>query len=345
MKVYAGMDLHSSKNYTGIINAQDERVYGSRLPNHLNSILLALGPFKDRLVGVVVESTYNWYWLVDGLQEEGYKVHLANPSAIKQYEGLKHTDDKWDSFWLAHMLRLNILPEGYIYPIEERPIRDLLRRRLLFVKQRTSHILSLESMFSRNLGIQMSGREIKKLEAKGVESLFDSYHLVLAAQSSVAAIRFLKKKIEIIEKEIKSQVRLREEFKWLQTIPGIGDILGFTIMLEVGDIGRFDKVGNYSSYCRCVKSERHSNKKKKGEGNRKNGNKYLAWAYVEAATFARRFCPNAKRFYQRKMAKTNSIVATKALSNKLARASYYIMRDQVPYDPGKLFGPSARVQQ
>jgi len=86
----------------------------------------------------VVESTYNWYWLVDGLQEEGYKVHLANPSAIKQYEGLKHTDDKWDSFWLAHMKRLNILPEGYIYPKEELPVRDILRRRLLFVQQRTA---------------------------------------------------------------------------------------------------------------------------------------------------------------------------------------------------------------
>ncbi len=63
-----------------------------------------------------VESTYNWYWLVDGLEEAGYKLHLTNPSAIQQYEGLKHTDDKWDSFWLAHMLRLGILPEGYIYP-------------------------------------------------------------------------------------------------------------------------------------------------------------------------------------------------------------------------------------
>ena len=76
----------------------------------------ALAPFKKDLAGVVVESTYNWYWLVDGLQEEGYKVHLANPAAIKQYKGLKHTDDRWDSFWLAHMRRLNILPEGYIYP-------------------------------------------------------------------------------------------------------------------------------------------------------------------------------------------------------------------------------------
>ena len=113
--------------------------------------------------------------------------------------------------------------------------------------------------------------------------------------------------------------------------------MGLTIMLEVGDIGRFFKVGNYSSYCRCVDSKRLSNGKKKGENNKKNGNKYLAWAYVEAAHFAIRYIPKAQRFYQQKMAKTNGAVATKALANKLARASYFVMRDQVPFDEDMLF--------
>jgi transposase len=157
MKAYAGIDLHSSNNYIGIINEQNQRLYGKRIPNDLDSVLLALEPFKKELSGVVVESTYNWYWLVDGLKDNGYKLHLANPAAIKQYEGLKHTDDKWDSFFLAHMLRLGILPEGYIYPKHERPLRDLLRRRLLLVRQRTMHILSLQSMINRNLAIRMSG--------------------------------------------------------------------------------------------------------------------------------------------------------------------------------------------
>lgn len=111
-----------------------------------------------------------------------------------------------------------------------------------------------------------------------------------------------------------------------------------TIMSETGDIGRFEKVGNYSSYCRCVKSERISNDKPKGRGNAKNGNKYLSRAYVEAANFAVRHSPEARWFWQRKMAKTNRIVATKALANKLARASYYIIRDRVPFDSEKLFG-------
>ena len=257
---------------------------------------------------------------------------MANPSAIKQYEGLKHTDDKWDAFWLAHMKRLNILPEGYIYPKEERPVRDILRRRLLFVRHRTAQILSLQSAIARNLSHKMSGKAIKKLREEDAEDLFDSPFLVLTAKSNIAVIRFLTKRIKTIENAVKSQAKLRKEFQLLKTIPGIGDILTLTIMLEVGDIGRFPKVGNYSSYCRCVKSDKISNKKKKGENNKKNGNRDLSWAYVEAANFAIRFSPEAQKFYQRKMAKTNKIVAIKALANKLARASYYIIRDQVAYD-------------
>jgi transposase len=337
MEAYAGIDLHARSNYTGVINEGDRRLFGKRLPNRLESVLEALEPFRQGLVGVVVESTYNWYWLVDGLCDHGYKVHLANPSAIKQYEGLKYTDDKWDSFWLAHMLRLGILPEGYIYPQKVRPVRDLLRRRLLFMRQRTAHILSLQTMINRHLARPMSGSVIKQLAQHDVDEMFDSPHLRLIGSSNVLAIGFLTERIKVIEGVVRSEVELQEPFKYLVTIPGIGLILGLTIMLEVGDMGRFAKVGQFCSYCRCVRSQRLSDQRKKGEGNRKNGNKYLAWAYVEAAHFAITKSQRAQRFYQRKKAKTNGAVATKALSNKLARASYYVMRDRIPYDESKLF--------
>lgn len=336
MKLYAGIDLHSSNNYVGIIDENDKRLFGKRLDNNLPDVLQILEPFKQDLEGIVVESTYNWYWLVDGLQENGYKVHLANPSAIQQYEGLKYTDDKWDSFWLAHMKRLDILPEGYIYPKADRAIRDLLRRRLLFMQQRTAQILSLQSMATRQLGIRMSGNAIKKLKSDDAHQLFDSNQAFMAALQ-IQTIGDLSKTIKEIERQVLAQVKTRKAFELLQTIPGIGTILGLTIMLEVGDITRFAKVGCYSSYCRCVKSEKISNGKKKGKNNTKNGNKYLAWAYIEAANFAKRFCPEARKFFQRKNAQRNGIVATKALSNKICRASYYIMRDQIPFDEVGLF--------
>lgn len=337
MKAYVGIDLHSNNNYVGIIDQNDKRLFQKRIPNSLSRISVALKPFKKSIQGVVVESTYNWYWLVDGLQDEGYKVHLANPSAIKRYEGLKHSDDKWDSFWLAHLLRLNILPEGYIYPKEQRSVRDLLRRRLMFVRQRTSQILSLQSMITRNRGLDFTSSSIQRFRDDFVEEMFNSPHLIFTAKRNLATIRFLSKIIGEIEKEVLSQVKLKKEFAMLLTVPGIGNILGLTIMMEVGDIDRFPKVGNYSSYCRCVESKRISNGKKKGENNKKNGNKYLGWAYVEAANFAERNCPYAKKFFQRKMSKKNRTIAVKALGNKLTKASYFIMRDRVPYDPKKLF--------
>jgi transposase len=321
----------------GIIDDQDRRLYQKRLPNQLGAVLEALSPYQEELEGVVVESTYNWYWLVDGLMENGYRVHLANPSAMKQYEGLKYTDDSWDSFFMAHMLRLGILKEGYIYPKKERPLRDLLRRRGFLVNQRTSQIMSFQSAVSRHLGMQMSADTIKKLEEGAGEGLFGQNYVGLAAETSLGVINYLGKQIERLEEVLKPQVKVRDEFKYLLTTPGIGNILGMTIMLEVGDIHRFPTVSDYSSYCRCVKSERRSANKRKGENNKKNGNRYLSWAYVEAAHFARRACPKAQRFFQRKEAKTNSIVARKALAHKLARASYFIMRDQVPYNAEKLF--------
>ena len=139
-QLYVASDLHGNNNLMGIIDREGKRIFKKKLPNDPLLINDILKPFKEEIVGIVVESTYNWYWLVDALMEEGYKVHLANPAAIQQYSGLKHADDKHDAFWLAEMLRLGILPEGYIYPKEERPVRDLLRKRGHLVRLRTSLI-------------------------------------------------------------------------------------------------------------------------------------------------------------------------------------------------------------
>jgi transposase len=337
MRLYAGIDLHANNGYLGILNEDNRIVFTGKLANDLGKIVGVLEPFRDEIEGVVVESTFNWYWLVDGLMDHGYHVHLANPAAIQQYEGLKHVDDQRDALWLANLLRLGILPEGYIYPKQDRPVRDLLRKRLQLVRQRTSHILSIENIVARSLGFRMRSNDVKRLDEAWVRDLFQEEHLFLAVDTSVGVMRYLGERIKNIERVVRSRVKVRKEFERLLTLPGVGNILGLTIMLEVGEIGRFAEVGNYSSYCRCVRSTRISNGKTKGQGNRKNGNKYLSWAYVEAANFAIRHYPVVQRYYQRKAAKTNGVVAIKAISRKLTRASYYIMRDQVSYDANKLF--------
>lgn len=338
MKLYAGVDLHSNNNYLGIIDQKDKRVYKKKLPNELPAVLEELEAYRGELEGVVVESTFNWYWLVDGLMDNGYRVHLANPCAIKQYDGLKHSDDTRESFHLAHLLKLGILPEGYIYPKEERPVRDLLRKRSLLVRHKTAHILSFQNLISRNLGIKMDGNEVARLHEEDVEKIFEEKHLVLSGKANIAAMQFLVEKIKEIEKAVVRVARLRREYKKLLTVPGIGKILALTIMFETGDINRFSQVGNYASYCRCVRSTRLSNGRQKGAGNRKNGNKYLSWAYVEAANVAVWSYPYIKRYYQKKMAKTNKIVAIKTVAHKLARASYYVMKNQEAFIPKRAFG-------
>lgn len=338
MKLYSGIDLHSSSSYLAIIGEDGKRVFKQKLPNDGSTIIQALSSFSSDITGIVVESTYNWYWLVDALMSEGFNVHLANPSAIQKYSGLKHADDKHDAFWLAEMLRLNILPTGYIYPKEERPIRDLLRKRSHLMRLRTSLLISLQNIITRNCGVRMKADDIKCLSEDRVNRLLASNDdLALAGKASKDSIDFLTRQIRAIESFVEKKLKLTDSYKNLLTIPGIGKILGLTIMLETGPVERFEKVGNYASYCRSVSSKWTSNGKAKGKGNKKNGNKYLCWAFSEAAELARRYDKEARAYYNRKLQKTNFMIAHAALAHKLARAAYYIMRDQVPFMAEKTF--------
>jgi transposase len=338
MELYAGIDLHSNNNYLGISDKEDRRLCKKRLPNRGDVILAELAPYQGDLQGIVVESTFNWYWLADVLMENNYKVHLANPAAIQQYKGKKHCGDKDDAFWLAHLLRLGILPEGYIYPKEDRPVRDLLRKRGHLVRLRTSLINSLQGIINRNCGCTLSGNKIKQFREDHVAPLLGGQEdLRLSGEVSKETIDYLTRQIRKVEGVVQRKVRLRKPFLGLQTIPGIGRILSLTIMLETGAIERFPKVGDFASYCRKVPTKWISNEKRKGSGNSKNGNRYLAWAFSEAAELARRYDQSARSFYNRKAARTNFMVAHTALAHKLSRAAYYIMRDEVEYDAERLF--------
>lgn len=338
MEHIAGIDLHSNNGYYGIIEPDGKRVFQKRLPNDLPIVLRTLEPYRQTLRCLIVESTFNWYWLVDGLIQQGYPVKLANPAKFEKYNDLKYSDDKTDAFFLTELERLNILPTGYIYPKKERPIRDLLRRRMFLVKHRTSLILSFQSLTSRETGSSISARQISQLETQDIEELFEEKYIQLAGTSYAETINFITGQIQLLEAAIVKQAKLKPEFEKLKTMPGIGKILALTIMYETGDISRFKTPGNYVSYCRCVKSSHMTNGRKKGEGNRKNGNRYLSWAYAEAAHYARSCCEPAKKFYQRKLSKTNEPVARKALASKLCRAAYFIMRDQAEFDEQRLFG-------
>ncbi len=334
---YGGIDLHGNNSVVVVLDEAAHVQYQKRLPNDLEGILLQLAPFQAQLQGLVVESTYNWYWLVDGLMEAGYQVHLANPAAMQQYAGLKYTNDDTDARWLAHLLRLGLLPTGYIYPKEERAVRDLLRKRSQLVRQRTMNLLRIQNLLPRNTGHALNATQIKQLTPLIIRELMPFPEQALALEVTVAVMQHLAEQITCVERAVHARVKLRPAFQSLRTVPGIGPILALTIMRETGAIARFPTVGKFASYCRCVGSTKLSNGKCKGQGNTKNGNKYLAGAFVEAAHFAIRYEPQIAQFYQRKRAKTKVVVARKAVAHKLARACYYIMRDAVPFDVTRAF--------
>jgi transposase len=339
MVLYGGLDLHGDNVYCTLMDQAYRPVFEKRLPNDLPTVLAALAPYREQVAGLVVESTYNWYWLVDGLQANQYPTRLANPARMQENIGLKSANDKTDARFLAKQLAMNLLPEGYIYPKEERPLRDLLRRRMRLVQMRTGEWLSLEGLVARHSGRDLGIQALADLSTPELDALLGRDPLVMeAAQINLEHIAFLSERVRRIEKAVESRMKLEGAYVRLLNVPGIGRILAMTIALETGPIARFRAAGNYASYCRAVKTEHTSNDRKKGEGNGKCGNRYLAWAYVEAANFAVRFSPELRAWYQRKAARTKRVVALKALANKLAKACFFILRDNVEFDVKRLVG-------
>ena len=338
MELYAGIDLHSNNSVVSVLDENDRVVYAKRLPNDLQAIIAALRSCSGNLNGVAVESTYNWYWLVDGLQDAGFTMHLVNTAAVQQYDGLKYSGDFSDARHLAHLLRLGILPTGYIYPREQRAVRDLLRKRGQLVRQRSTQILSMGNLLARNLGSHARGNEIKRWTPELIDAMALLDEQKLAMKANLAVMRCLDVQVKALERSILAKAKPRQDFQALKTVSGIGDVLALTIALETGDVGRFVSAGNFASYARTVSSRRESNGKKKGEGNAKCGNKHLAWAFIEAAHFAVRYDAAIKRWYQKKCASSLAVVAIKAVAHKLARACYHVMKEGKPFDVARAFG-------
>jgi len=343
--VIAGIDLHSNNLMAALIDQTGQRIKHRKLPCRLEELLEFLVPFKDRLQSIVVESTFNWYWLVDGLQAQGYPVVLANPAAIEQYNGIKHADDKNDAFFLAELQRLEILPTGYIYDATLRPVRDLLRRRLSLVRQRTALLLSAKNLYMRTTGESLNTNVLKVVEPQAAEKLYAHPADQLIARVQKQHIEALAQSIELIEKEVLQTALKRPLYKSLQTLPGIGKILGLTVAMEVGEVSRFKTPGQFASYCRTVDSQRLSNGKKKGQNNAKCGNKYLAWAFVEGANFAKRYDADCRRWFDRKAARTSKVIATKALACKLAKAAWHVMSSGHAYDSKRMFAGLANQRE
>src|SRR5260370_39936419 len=128
MKYRCGIDLGARDSQICVIDERVKIVWEQKVRNDIERITKLLEPFKANLQ-IVVESTFNWYWLVDGLQAAGFKVVLAHTLGLYLITKAKVKTDRRDAFSLGKLLLTAVIPKAYIYPPETRPVRDLLRRR------------------------------------------------------------------------------------------------------------------------------------------------------------------------------------------------------------------------
>lgn len=222
---YSGIDLHSNNCVVTVTDDSDKVVAEKRVANDLEKIIEFLKPWQGELAGVVVESTYNWYWFINGLQEAGFDVKLANTGAIRKYDGLKHTGDEADARHLAHLLRLGILPTGTILPPAHRALRDLARKRLQLVRSRTSHILAVENILARQKGARINSNQIKRLTLEDVTAMGLPADVCLAIQSNLAVIMALNAQVELLERRLQESIGDRPEYALLTSVPGSGAFL------------------------------------------------------------------------------------------------------------------------
>lgn len=205
------------------------------------------------------------------------------------------------------------------------------------VQHRSSHIVSVQNQIWRSSGVRLEAGTIRGRQSSTEWPALADGYVSMSVAATRSVIDALGEQIEQLERTLLSLMKPTPMYRLLNTVVGIGPVLAWVIALEIGDIRRFPSAGDFASYCRLVDSQKTSNDKKKGAGNRKNGNPYLAWAFMEAAQFALRYLPEAKRFYERKRRQRHKVLAKKALAHKIARACYRMLREEVPFERERLF--------
>jgi transposase len=332
---YCGGDLHARSLYLHILDSQGKTVFEKNLPAGPTAFLDAVKPYREGLV-VGVECMFAWYWLADLCEEQRIPFVLGHALAMKAIHGGKTKTDKLDAAKLATLLRGGCFPMAYVYPKAKRATRDLLRRRALYVHRRAQLIAHIQNTNSQYNHPPFS----KKLTYAGnrndeIADRFADNSTRLSITSNLNMIAAYDTEIQAMETHLVRHAKVDDNvtFQLLRTVPGIGPILGLTILYEIDDIQRFPEVGNFMSYCRLVSCIHESAGKVKGTGGRKIGNAHLKWAFGEAASLMLRSYLPAKAWMQRQEQKRSKVRAHAILEAKIGRAVEAIWRKQQPFDP------------
>jgi len=343
MKYYAGIDLHTRNSVVCVIDEKERKLVTETAPNDL-PVILSLLEKVPRRPAVAVEATLNWYWLVDGLQEAGYKVKLAHTMGLYMITGAKVKTDRRDAFSLAKLLRLDAIPEAYIYPKDTRPIRDLLRRRTRLVRLRAEAYVAIKRKFQQ-YALPYDDKAIQRADEEGLLGWFTHPGTRAGLEMELERIRLYSRELKTVEKYLVSTVKHKPIFEHLQTIPGVGKTLALTIYYEVGDIARFASARQFCSYARVVPGLSQSGDViRRGTGS-KQGNPHLKWAFNQAAARSVRHYGYLRSFRQkhltRRRSKARRMISLSIVAHKLAIAAYHVLRDDVPVNKELMCGKAS----
>ena len=333
-RFYAGVDLHARTLYVHVLDANGKTVFEGNLPAEPDAFLAAIKPFRKGLV-VGCECMFAWYWLADLCEDEAIPFVLGHALYMKMIHGGKSKTDKIDAAKLANMLRGGLFPMAYVYPRAKRQTRDLLRRRSFFVRQRAqliAHIQNTNTQF--NLPPFAKKLTYAANRSADIAERFADPSTQLAVSADLGLIDAYDEQIADVERHLVKNAKVDDAvtFGLLRTVPGIGPILGLTLLYEVDQIGRFPEPGNFLSYSRLVRCAHESAGKKKGTGGKKIGNAHLKWAFSEAACLMLRSCLPVKSWLQRQEKKKGKRKALGILEAKIGRAVYHLWRKAVPFD-------------
>lgn len=333
-KHYCGVDLHARTMYICILSQQGAVLLHRNLPCDRERFILAIQPYREDLV-VAVECIYSWYWLADLCAREGITFVLGHALYMRAIHGAKAKNDRIDSHKTAALLRGGLMPKAYVYPAEMRATRDLMRRRLHFVRHRASLLAHIQ-MTHHQYNLDSPGKRISyRCNRDGLGENFED----LSVRGSIAADLALADHYEAVVGELElavlRQARVHDPnaLRLLTTLPGIGRVLGLTLLYEIHDIRRFPSVQDFASYSRLVKCERSSAGKSLGTGGAKIGNAYLKWAFSEAAVLFVAKSSQGKTLLHRLERKYGKPKALSVLAHKLGRAVYFMLARNQAFDP------------
>jgi transposase len=338
-KYYCGIDLHTKKMYLCIVDSSGEIVLHRNIKTDRNVFLKTIEPFREDIV-VAVECMFTWYWIADLCTQEGIPFILGHALYMKAIHGGKAKNDKIDSHKIGALLKGGMIPMSYVYPAKMRATRDLLRRRNHLMRKRAELYAHIQNTRSQYNLPDFLGCIAKPQYRAGIVERFEDPSVQKMIDTDLAVIEAYDPIIAKMERDIIAMAKYHDPvvYALLQSIPGIGRILGLVILYEIENINRFPTVQDFASYCRLVKCAKESNGKKSGTSGKKIGNAHLKWAFSEAAPLFLKGNESGKKYLDRLANKHTKGKALSILAHKIGRAVYFMLKNKKPFDQNKFLG-------